>query len=112
MHKNIPVAELEIDSLTGYIFKVDNANNPKHLPFGIACKEGIVDRAALNEWWRDRSIPASRSGIKNALDVLKVPSTQALLTRCFGLSLSDQYWTKPSGIAIAWEDVNFFDNSF
>ncbi len=112
MHKNIPVAELEIDSLTGYILKVDNASNPNHLPFGIACKKGIVDRAALNEWWRDRAIPASRSGIKNALDVLEVPSTQALLTKCFGLSLSDQYWMKPSGIAVAWEDVNFFDNSF
>ena len=112
MHKNIPVAELEIDSLTGYILKVDNASNPKHLPFGIACKKGIVDRAALNEWWRDRSIPASRSGIKNALGVLKVPSTQALLTKCFGLSLSDQYWMKPLRSTVAWEDINFFDNSF
>lgn len=35
MHKNIPVTELEIDSITGYILKVNNTENPKHLPMGI-----------------------------------------------------------------------------
>lgn len=112
MHKNIPVAELEIDSRTGYIFKVNNASNPEHLPFGIACKKGLIDKAALNEWWRDRSIPASRSGVNRALDILELPSTQALLTKCFGLSLSDQYWMKPTESTIIWDDINFFDNSF
>ncbi|MCC8072783.1 MAG: excisionase [Clostridiales bacterium] len=112
MHKNIPVAEVEIDSLTGSILKVANVENPKHLPFGIVCKKGIVDRAALNEWWKDRSIPASRSGVNAALEVLKLSSTQALLTKCFGLSLSDQYWMKPAESTIIWENINFFDNSF
>jgi len=29
-----------------------------------------------------------------------------------GLSLSDQYWIKPQGESILWEDVNFFDHPF
>lgn len=35
-----------------------------------------------------------------------------LLARCYGLSLSDQYWIKPSGCGLSWEDINFFDNAF
>ena len=35
-----------------------------------------------------------------------------LLTRCYGLSLSDQYWIKPQGQELKWEDINFFDNDF
>ena len=29
-----------------------------------------------------------------------------------GLSLSDQYWARPAGSDVSWEDVNFFDNPF
>ena len=35
-----------------------------------------------------------------------------LLTRCFGLSLSDQYWVKPHGSDLRWEKINFFHNPF
>ena len=52
---------------------------------------GIPDRAALNEWWTDRSIPASRSGVREAMETLQIRDTKTLLLRCWGLSLSDQY---------------------
>lgn len=35
-----------------------------------------------------------------------------LLTRCIGLSLSDQYWVKSQGSDLQWERINFFTNSF
>ncbi len=35
-----------------------------------------------------------------------------LLIRCFGLSLSDQYWMKPEKSGMTWEQINFFDHSF
>ena len=41
-----------------------------------------------------------------------IANTKLLLLRCYGLSLSDQYWIKPDGSDLTWEDVNFFDNSF
>lgn len=75
-------------------------------------KKGVVDRAAFNHWWTDRSIPASRSGVREALETLEIADTKMLLVRCFGLSLSDQYWIKPENAAMTWEQINFFDNDF
>lgn len=35
-----------------------------------------------------------------------------LLTRCFGLSLSDQYWVQPEDSGLTWKQINFFENPF
>ncbi len=112
MHKRLEVAALELDEITGFILKIPEVYAPEHLPVGVAYKKGVADRAALNEWWADRSIPASRSGVRNALEYLGLSNTKALLVRCFGLSLSDQYWIKPLDSDIAWDRINFFDNEF
>ena len=112
MHKNIVVADLELDRETGYILKIEKVTHPQHLPVGVLIKKGVPDRAALNEWWIDRSIPASRSGVRKALEMMNLPNTKVLLTRCFGLSLSDQYCIKPQSRDISWESVNFFDHDF
>ena len=89
MHKRIPVASIELDDATGFIQKVGEIYAPEHLPIGISVRKGVADRAALNTWWTDRSIPASRSGIREALETLEIADTKMLLIRCFGLSLSD-----------------------
>lgn len=112
MHKRKAVAEMELDETTGFILKINEVYAADHLPVGISYKNGIADRGALNEWWTDRSIPASRSGVRNALEHLNISNTKMLLVRCFGLSLSDQYWIKPQGEDITWDKINFFDNSF
>lgn len=112
MHKQIAVAEMELDDSTGFIQKIGMVHVPEHLPVGIAVKKGIADRAALNEWWTDRSIPASRSGVREALETLEITSTKMLLVRCYGLSLSDQYWICPEGSGLTWDAINFFDNGF
>lgn len=112
MHKNISVALLDLDEETGSIQKINELYEEKHLPYGVKVKNGIADRAALNDWWVDRSIPASRSGIVRALEVLNLSSTRMLLLRCFGLSLSDQYWIKPADSDLEWSKINFFENGF
>ena len=112
MHKRIKVADLELDDATGFIRRIGKVYAKEHLPVGIAVKKGVVDRAALNTWWADRSIPASRSGVREALEAMEIKDTKTLLVRCFGLSLSDQYWICPDGTDLKWEDVNFFDNVF
>ena len=112
MHKRIQVAELELDDATGFIQKIGTVYAPEHLPVGIPVRRGVTDRAALNEWWTDRSIPASRSGVREALQTLEITSTKMLLVRCWGLSLSDQYWICPEGSGLTWEKVNFFNNGF
>ncbi len=112
MHKRIPVAELEQDDATGFIQKIGTVYAPEHLPVGIPIRKGAADRAALNEWWTDRSIPASRSGVREALEALEISSTKMLLVRCWGLSLSDQYWICPEGSDLTWDSINFFENDF
>ena len=112
MHKRIPVAEIEVDNAAGFILKIYKIYAPEHLPVGVPFKDGAADRAALNDWWTDRSIPASRSGIREALETLQIPSTKMLLVRCYGLSLSDQYWICPDGSGLNWDEVNFFNNDF
>lgn len=112
MHKRIPVAEIEVDNAAGFILKIYKIYAPEHLPVGVPFKDGTADRAALNDWWTDRSIPASRFGIREALETLQIPSTKMLLVRCYGLSLSDQYWICPDGSGLNWDEINFFNNDF
>lgn len=112
MHKRTAVAEMELDDATGFIQKIGTVCAPKYLPVGVPVRNGITDRAALNEWWTDRSIPSSRSGVREALEKLEIASTKMLLARCYGLSLSDQYWICPKGSGLTWDIINFFDNDF
>ena len=112
MHRRIEVAKLELDDETGIIRKIEAVMSAEHVPVGVPVKNGIIDRGELNKWWTDRSIPASRSGVREALETLNLNDTKILLIRCFGLSLSDQYWICPEGAELIWEKINFFDNSF
>lgn len=112
MHRRVEVAKLELDDETGIIRKIASVMSAEHVPVGVPVKKGIADRSELNKWWTDRSIPASRSGVREALETLELTDTKILLIRCFGLSLSDQYWIRPEGTGLTWEKINFFDNSF
>ena len=112
MHKNVLVLDIDLDEATSSVWRILAVYHPEHLPLGIVSKHGNADRAALNAWWSNRSIPASRSGIREALEWLELLNTRTLLTRCFGLSLSDQYWVKPQGVDLQCERINFFANPF
>lgn len=112
MHKNIPVADLALDTASGVIISIGAVYEAAHAPVGVPAREGSMDRGSLNEWWRGRAIPASRSGIRAALSELGVSAPELLLEKCLGLSLSDQYWIRPAGSSLLWENVNFFDNPF
>ena len=112
MNKNMPVVELELDDDTATILKVMQTYELDFLPVGIDVKTGIPNKKELNEWWFGRSIPASRSGIRTALEKLSIQHSEQLLLRCYGLSLSDQYWMKPVDSELQWKNINFFENDF
>ena len=113
IHKNIRVADIEIDEDTGVIIGIGDIYAKEHLPAGVPfCHNGTIDRAALNKWWTGRSIPASRMGINDALEILGMYNTELLPTKCLGLSLSDHYWVRPADSDMTWEGVNFFDKEF
>jgi hypothetical protein len=112
MHKNTTVAELEIDDELGTVSKVGEVHSFEHLPVGMQIISGKPNRRDLNNWWSGRAIPASRSGLRDALEKLKMSSPLPLLSKCFGLSLSDQYWIRSTRKPVEWKDVNFFENTF
>ncbi|MDR0514372.1 MAG: hypothetical protein LBG81_04325, partial [Coriobacteriaceae bacterium] len=113
MHKTLEVLDLEIDTETFSISQLYEVYVPAHVPVGVAMVDSVrPQRGSLNKWWLSRSIPASRSGLRDALERLNVSSTGLLLLKCMGLSLSDQYWVRSSEKMLKWEDINFFENEF
>ena len=112
MHKRVPVTEITIDDETAAIINVGKMFAPEHLPIGVGMIGSQPDKESLNDWWNSRAIPASRSGLREALEILQVSYSKKLLTKCLGLSLSDQYWVNPMDHPVEWDTVNFFDNAF
>jgi len=103
---------MEIDEDSGTIIKLGELHAPERIPIGVPITDGQANRGILNNWWLGRSIPASRAGLGGALDTLQIVAPQLLLTKCYGLSLSDQYWVRPANSNLQWKDINFFDNPF
>ena len=107
MHKDDVVASLQLDDLSGAILKVTPSTNPELLPLG-----GSQGADSLRKWWLRRAVPISQGNIAALLQQEGIPSTQSLLVRNLGLSLSDHYWIKPSGSELTWKDVSPFSNAF
>ena len=112
MHKDVSVAELDINERYGQIENVGSVLDIAHLPIGTVDPSGAVDADALASWWSRRSIPAGRTGLREFLDRLNLADVRFLLLKSMGLSLSDHYWVRPAGESISWSDVNYFDNGF
>ena len=116
MNKNTPVIEVFVDD--GIIYKISNAYDVRYLPPCVTVNNDIVNKDALKDWWKNRSVPASRDNLRNGLINLgyeeygSLSSPLFLLEKSFGLSLSDQYWLKPEGSNIEWKDVSYFTNNF
>jgi len=112
MNKNAELFDMEM--INGNIYKTENVReeNKKLLPvFLMDLKNDRIDVGNVIKWWRSRRILASRDGINKLFFNLGNISLDALSEKSLGLSLSDQYWLKPSK-NIKWKDINFFQNDF
>jgi hypothetical protein len=112
MHKTLAVASIEIVEEVSAITRIHDIMEPWHYPVGVEPGLGGAALGKLNDWWKGRAIPASRSGLWEALENMNISSPGELLLKCYGLSLSDQYWVKPDHKPLQWEDINFFQNDF
>lgn len=113
MHKNIPVANVELND-EAEIIKIlsDLKINEKHFPIKDMNESAL--RRNLNEWWKYRCISYKRDGIKERIhelgyDDIVLPE---LIKKCLGFNLTDGYWIKPKGSDLKWEDLNFFLNEY
>lgn len=110
MNKNIPILKCRLNG-RGTILGVDEIYHADALPVCISGNQYWVDEGSLYDWWISRSIPASRIGLRETLERLNVGTSYELIQKCYGLSLSDQYWMNPEG-RLKWSEVNFFENDF
>jgi hypothetical protein len=112
MHKNIVVAEIDLNIKNGNFDELISINNINHMPIG-SMQQGIdFSEEDFNIWYMSRAIPNSRQNIRDILFELKKSSANWLLLKNNGLSLSDHYWFREKNKSTRWEDVNYFDNDF
>ncbi len=118
MNKNVEVLVAEYDTATSVFTKIYDIKNIDYAPYilkSFYVKNDINDtpfRTNLSEWFKGRGIPSWRDKLDLLLYRLNITAPYELLDKAFGLSLSDQYWLKPDGSNISYDDINFFDNDF
>lgn len=106
-HKDLDVAMVQIDPVSGKIEYVLEVYMPEELPLG--CKR---DGNGIREWWESRAIPDSRRGIQQVLHYLQEDTNLSLMLSAYGLSLTDHYWMQPINKELYWKDLNFYENDF
>lgn len=89
MNKNIEVLEFTYDEDEHNITSIDKIINLDYAPVGIVDYKTGISKKELNNWWKSRAIPASRSKIREILEEMHIDSSIELLEKCMGLSLSD-----------------------
>lgn len=118
MNKYTKVLEAEYDIATGSFSRIYDVLNIDYAPYilkSFYIKDDINDttfRTNLSDWFKGRGIPSWRDKLDLLLHRLNITAPSELLDKAFGLSLSDQYWLKPFGSNITYDDINFFDNDF
>ncbi len=118
MNKNKEVLVAEYDAATSVFTRIYEVNDISYAPYilkSFYIEDDINDtpfRTNLSEWFKGRGIPSWRDKLDLLLHRLNITAPYELLDKAFGLSLSDQYWLKPDGSDISYDDINFFDNDF
>ena len=118
MNKNTEVLVAEYDSATSVFTKIYEVKNIDYAPYilkSFYIENDINDtpfRTNLSEWFKGRGIPSWRDQLDLLLHRLNITAPYELLDKAFGLSLSDQYWLKPEGSGVSYDDINFFDHDF
>ena len=113
MHRDIPVALIDIESGVNHILKI---YNKEHFPVGVTA-HGYDDikwlEVSLTSWERSRQIPAVRQNLAGLERIFGLTITEAL-SLSFKVSLTDTYWFLPEEFKdeVTWKDVNFYDNGF
>lgn len=113
MNRNHEIFDFEYDSEAGVFFETNRIYDMARAPLGLVSPRGsYVSAKALTYWWNHRAIPQVRDGLSAKLSQLGLESSFQVPFASLGLSLSDQYWIRPLGASLRWEEVNFFDNDF
>ncbi|MCL2341694.1 MAG: HipA domain-containing protein [Firmicutes bacterium] len=114
MNKNTEVLIAEYNTKLKGFEEIIEYKNTEYAPVIIKNSIGTDKDVTieLSKWFRGRGIPNHRDNLEMLLARLNITMPEELLDKVFGLSLSDQYWIKPTNSNIKYKDINFFENDF
>ncbi len=114
MNKNKEVLVAEYNEILKVFTDIYEVKNIDYAPLIIfnSYSKGKNITPILTDWFKGRGIPSWRDDLDLLLVKLNVTSPNELLDKAFGLSLSDQYWVKPTVSNIEHKDINFFEHDF
>lgn len=114
MNKNIEVLVAEYNEDLKVFIEIYEVKNIRFAP--LILYNSYIDNnnilTKLTDWFKGRGIPSWRDDLDLLLAKLNITSSEELLDKAFGLSLSDQYWIKQTDSNIKYEDINFFEHDF
>ena len=113
-NKNTKILEAEYDETIGAFIEIYAIYNIDYAPYILSTsyRKNKDIKTSLNKWFNKRGIPSWRDWLDVLLHRLNIDAPYELLDKAFALSLSDQYWLKPTGLDLKYDDINFFDNDF
>lgn len=118
MNKNTEVLLADYNDVSKFFDKIIDIYNIEYVPYILKSfyDENDINnnsfRTNFSDWFKGRGIPSWRDKLDLLLHRLDIIAPSELLNKAFGLSLSDQYWLKPYGTDIKYDNINFFDNDF
>ena len=101
MHKNDKCGTILFDENIGRITEYHDDRN------GLSPYLGNCDIKKIQKWWEMRAVPASRATMQQVINNANCLNTEVYLAKNLGLSMTDTYWIKPSGIDLSFDDVKF-----
>lgn len=114
MNKNKEVLIAEYNDTLKVFTDIYEVKNIEYAPL-IVFNSYLVDNnitPILTNWFKGRGIPSWRDDLDLLLAKLNVTTSDELLDKAFGLSLSDQYWVRQTDSNIEYKDINFFEHDF
>ena len=101
MHKNDKCGTILFDENIGRITEYHDNRN------GLSPYLGNCDIKKIQKWWEMRAVPASRATMQQVINNANCLNTEVYLAKNLGLSMTDTYWIKPSGIDLSFNNVKF-----
>lgn len=101
MHKNDKGGTILFDENIGRITEYHDDRN------GLSPYLGNCDIKKIQKWWEMRAVPASRATMQQVINNANCLNTEVYLAKNLGLSMTDTYWIKPSGIDLSFDNVKF-----
>lgn len=110
MCRNEEVVDLSFVRDRNTVASLERPKHPELLPVGACAAPGKASVRSMELWINERYIPQNRIGLAQLLERAGLPDPAALMFKTFGLNLTDQYWFRPQGADLDWEEINYFDN--